>query len=275
MCTSGDAGSDDPTTSAEDLVRIREAEQRAAAEILGLAGVHFLRFPDGELEPSIVLRKVIVREMRRLKADVVSCQDPRALVDDGGTYLSYPGSSRGGPGGTRCRVRDLRAEGFEAHKVREVWMYFTGNQHLNHWVDISETLEQKVQALEAHASQLGAWAANGALRREMLKWAEAAGKRSQLGFRYAEGFQRIVLMSDEEKPPEAGIAEVERTGSPRTTHLSDWQPYTATRRSTMVLGAPCRAVDAPYESERRFWTTAVTLRLEATTAPMTVPACTL
>jgi hypothetical protein len=39
--------------------------------------VHFLRFPDGELEPSIVLRKAIVREMRRLKADVVLCQDPR------------------------------------------------------------------------------------------------------------------------------------------------------------------------------------------------------
>jgi GlcNAc-PI de-N-acetylase len=85
MCTSGDAGSDDPTTSAEDLVRIGEAEQQAAGEILGLAGVHFLRFPDGELEPSIALRNAIVREMRRLKADVVLCQDPRAHVDDAGS----------------------------------------------------------------------------------------------------------------------------------------------------------------------------------------------
>jgi hypothetical protein len=86
---------------------------------------------------------------------------------------------------------------------------FTGDQHLNHWVDISETLDRKVQALEAHASQLGECAATGALRREMLKWAEAAGKRSQLGFRYAEGFQRIVLMSDEEKPPEAETTEAD------------------------------------------------------------------
>jgi LmbE family N-acetylglucosaminyl deacetylase len=134
---------------------------------------------------------------------------PAALVDDGGTYLNHPDHRAAGQAaldaafpaaGNPSAFRDLRAEGFEAHKVREVWMYFTGDQHLNHWVDISETLEQKVQALEAHASQLGEWAANGALRREMLKWAEAAGKRSQLGFRYAEGFQRIVLMSDEESP---------------------------------------------------------------------------
>ena len=44
-----------------------------------------------------------------------------------------------------------------------------------------------------------------------------------------------------------------RTGSPRTTHLTDWEPYTAERRSTMLLGTSCRAVDAPYETERRFW----------------------
>src|SRR5262245_54693779 len=81
MCTSGDAGSEDPTQSPLDLIRVREAEQEAAGRILGLRGVHFLRFPDGELEPSIALRKAIVRVMRQLKADVVVCQDPRQLVD--------------------------------------------------------------------------------------------------------------------------------------------------------------------------------------------------
>ena len=44
-----------------------------------------------------------------------------------------------------------------------------------------------------------------------------------------------------------------RTGSPRTTHLPDWVPYTAARRSTMLLDTSCRAVDAPFETERRFW----------------------
>jgi para-nitrobenzyl esterase len=44
-----------------------------------------------------------------------------------------------------------------------------------------------------------------------------------------------------------------RTGSPSTPGLPDWDPYTAGRRSTMLLGTSCRAVDAPYEAERHFW----------------------
>jgi para-nitrobenzyl esterase len=49
-----------------------------------------------------------------------------------------------------------------------------------------------------------------------------------------------------------------RTGSPRTVALQDWEPYTAARRSTMLLGTSCHAVDAPYETERRFWADART-----------------
>ena len=49
-----------------------------------------------------------------------------------------------------------------------------------------------------------------------------------------------------------------RTGSPRTTALPDWEPYAAARRSTMLLDTSCRAVDAPLETERRFWADACT-----------------
>jgi para-nitrobenzyl esterase len=48
-----------------------------------------------------------------------------------------------------------------------------------------------------------------------------------------------------------------RTGSPRTHDLPDWEPYTPERRSTMLLDTSCRAVDAPYEAERRFWASCV------------------
>src|SRR5947199_3192108 len=126
MCTSGDAGSDDPTIPPADLIRVREAEQQAAAGILGLSGVHFLRFPDGELQPSLELRKALVREMRRLKADVVLCQDPRSIVYDDGTYLNHPDHRAAGQAaldaafpaaGNPSAFRDLLAEGLEAHKV--------------------------------------------------------------------------------------------------------------------------------------------------------------
>jgi LmbE family N-acetylglucosaminyl deacetylase len=225
MLTSGDAGSEDPEQSAEELIRIREAEQADSGRILGLSSVQFLRFPDGELQPTIELRRAIVRIMRMLRADVVMCQDPRSLVDDDSTYLNHPDHRAAGQAaldaafpaaGNPRAFRDLLFdEGLRAHKVQEVWMYFTGGLHVNHYVDITETLEQKVTALAAHESQLGDWARSGGLRNEMTKWAEAAAKRSGLGITYAEGFQRIVLEGEQQqRPPEAETVETQTDPSP-------------------------------------------------------------
>ncbi|MGI9145229.1 MAG: PIG-L deacetylase family protein [Chloroflexota bacterium] len=216
MCTSGDAGSDDATVPPEELMRVREAEQVDAGRILGLSGVHFLRFPDGELQPSLDLRKAIVRVIRKLAADVVLAQDPRQIVDDDGTYLNHPDHRAAGQAaldaafpaaGNPSAYRDLLAEGLNPHKVREVWLYFGGGQHANHWVDITETIEQKIQALEAHSSQIGDWAASGGLRTEMLKWASDTASKHNLGYQYAEAFQRVTLISDDERPTEAQAVE--------------------------------------------------------------------
>jgi LmbE family N-acetylglucosaminyl deacetylase len=218
MLTSGDAGSEDPTIPPAELMRLREEEQSAAGKILGLSSVLFLRYPDGELEPTLQLRKAIVRVMRQLRADVVLCQDPRSLVDDDSTYLNHPDHRAAGQAaldaafpaaGNPSAFRDLLAEGLKAHKVREVWLYFTGGQHANHFVDITDTLEQKIDALAAHSSQIGDWANSGGLRSEMTKWATETATRHQLGFKYAEGFQRIVLESEQERPPEAAALDAE------------------------------------------------------------------
>jgi LmbE family N-acetylglucosaminyl deacetylase len=224
MCTSGDAGSEDPSIPPEELMRLREAEQQVAGRILGLTEVHFLRFPDGELEPTLALRKAIVRVMRRIKADVVMAPDPRALVDEEGTYLNHPDHRAAGQAaldaafpaaGNPSAFRDLLAEGLPAHKVKEVWLFFVAAQYVNHWVDISDTIEQKIGALEAHVSQMGDWASSGGLRTEMLKWAEDTARRHNLEFKYAEGFQRIVLVHEQETSPEA--AAVEAQAEPSST----------------------------------------------------------
>jgi len=44
-----------------------------------------------------------------------------------------------------------------------------------------------------------------------------------------------------------------RTGNPETPALAGWQPYTAARRTTMLLGPTCGPIKAPFEAERRFW----------------------
>ena len=76
ICTSGEAGFDRPGLSREERIAIREGEQRAAAEVLGVQEVVFLREPDGLLQPSLELRRKIVQEIRRFQPDTVLCWDP-------------------------------------------------------------------------------------------------------------------------------------------------------------------------------------------------------
>ncbi len=219
VCTSGDAGSEDASQDAEALARLREAEQDAAGRVLGLAGTHYLRLPDGELEPTLALRRAIVRVIRQVQADVVLCQDPRMLVADDSRYLNHPDHRAAGqaavdasfPGsGNPSAYRDLLAEGLQPKKVREVWLYFTTSASANHWVDITDTLELKLQALASHPSQIGDWVESGGMREEITRWAQEAARARGLPFAYAEGFQRIVIVSDEpERPTEAEAVEAQ------------------------------------------------------------------
>src|SRR3972149_3304832 len=79
ILTSGDAGSNTEDKDASykpELARIREAEQLAANTVLGVKTTVFLHFPDGELQPTIEVRKAITREIRRYKPEVALCGDP-------------------------------------------------------------------------------------------------------------------------------------------------------------------------------------------------------
>ena len=69
-CTSGDQGSEDWTLDPLVLAATREREQRAAAEVVGFAGVSFLHQPDGALVNDLVLRELLVREIQIGRAHV-------------------------------------------------------------------------------------------------------------------------------------------------------------------------------------------------------------
>ena len=61
VVTSGDAGSHQPGITRKELARIREAEQRMAARLLGVEEVVFLGYHDDEVEPTLALRRDLVR----------------------------------------------------------------------------------------------------------------------------------------------------------------------------------------------------------------------
>src|SRR6266496_1364894 len=74
IITSGDSGSNDPAKDGshkQELAELREREQLAANEVLGVQQTFFLRYPDGELEPTLALRKDLTRFIRQFKPDAV------------------------------------------------------------------------------------------------------------------------------------------------------------------------------------------------------------
>jgi LmbE family N-acetylglucosaminyl deacetylase len=82
---------------------------------------------------------------------------------------------------------ELAAEGLDTHQARS--LYLSGTFEPNVWIDISTTLERKIEALFCHASQLvetGDW-----FRDFLRESAIDAGRLA--GVQFAEAFRRIAL----------------------------------------------------------------------------------
>jgi len=157
VCTSGDKGSSDINMRTEEIARIREQEQLAAAEVLGVREVIFLRLPDQGLEDTPEFRKEIVRLIRLYRPDTVLTADPyrryiwhrdhritgRVTLDAvfpfARDHLAYP---------------DLLEEGLQPHKVKEV-LCWSAAEGANYRLDITDTFDIKLAALNCHQSQVG------------------------------------------------------------------------------------------------------------------------
>jgi LmbE family N-acetylglucosaminyl deacetylase len=201
LITSGDSGSNDATkdgTYKKELADLREMEQLAANAVLGIQETIFLRYPDGELEPSIALRKDLTRLIRQFKPDTVSTGNPEGWFY-GDEYLNHPDHRAAAQAaceavfpsaGTRLIFTDLLAAGYEPHDVRR--LYIHGTDKPNTWVDITDTMDLKVKALQQHVSQIdpaevGKW---------VTEWAEEDSKDK--GIKYAESYKVMILKKDPE-----------------------------------------------------------------------------
>ncbi len=161
--TSGDKGSDDAEMTGVKLANLREEEQRRACEILGVESVTFLGYPDAMLMPDLNLRRELVRVMRRIRPTTLVCQDP-TMRFGGREYINHPDHIAAGEASlaavfpsTRDRMTfpELLQEGLEPHTIPSVYIF--GAAEPDCWVDITDSIETKIAALKAHASQLGEW----------------------------------------------------------------------------------------------------------------------
>ena len=155
VCTNGDKGTSDPNLKPAELAKIREEEQLAAAKLLGVREVIFLRHPDQSLEDNHEFRKELVRLIRMYRPETVVTADPyrryiwhrdhriaaRVMLD---AIFPYARDIHAYP--------DLLEEGLQPHKVREILLW--GSPDTNYHLDITDTFDIKMAALRCHQSQI-------------------------------------------------------------------------------------------------------------------------
>ncbi len=201
-CTSGDQGGEDPDADPLVLAALRETEQRAAAEITGYAGVTFLHAPDGALANDLAMREQLVREIRTFRPDTVLATDPETVFYRGGgiNHTDHRAAGIAAVDAVYPAARNpmafpwLARSGLAAHKVRRLYLFWSDKSDT--WVDISATIDRKIEALRAHASQIHD--VDG-LAERIRSWAAEEGEG--IGAAAAEGLRLVVIDDDEDEGP--------------------------------------------------------------------------
>jgi LmbE family N-acetylglucosaminyl deacetylase len=200
IVTSGESGSNEPSKNSDykaELAHLRETEQSQANAILGIQTTEFLHYPDGELEPTLILRRDLTRLIRQYKPEAVITGDPQGVFYGNG-YINHPDHRAAAQAAlyavfpsseTRLIFPDLITSGYEPHKVKRLYVH--GSEKSDKWVDISTTINQKIMALKRHVSQLGDWDP----QKMIHEWASEEGKEH--GLEFAEAY-KVMILSEEE-----------------------------------------------------------------------------
>ena len=195
IVTDGDAGGFDPSVPRAEIPAIRRTEQTAAAKAVGVSDVTFLGYPDGRLVATLDLRRDLAREIRRVRPQRVLCPSPERNWQR--VFASHPDHLAAGEASLAAVYPDARnpfahpellVDGYEPWSVPEVWMMAAPQR--NRWVDITDVLMRKLDALRNHVSQHTD--ADGRLEERMRGWGAIVAREAGLADgRLAEGFFAI------------------------------------------------------------------------------------
>jgi LmbE family N-acetylglucosaminyl deacetylase len=193
LCTDGGKGATDPNISSKELGAIREKELTEAAKVLGVQDVVMLHRPDGGLEDNDDFRKELVRQVRQVKPDVVICPEPyrrnlawhrdHRIAGQVALDAVFPCAR------DHLHFEELwRDEGLEPHKTGTV--LFWGTETSDTFIDISDTMSAKLEALKAHKSQTDGRSQQD-IEKFVKEWAQGAADDS--GQQYSESFRKVTF----------------------------------------------------------------------------------
>ena len=201
IATSGDKGTRDESLRPQELAAMREAEQRAAGEVLGLHRCIFLGYPDGFLEEGPELRGHVVRLIRTLKPDIIVTWDgfrpafnhtDHRVVGRVVRDALYPAAH------DPHYYAEMTRAGVGPWRTAEVLLAATDQADMH--VDIGPWLERKARAIFCHTSQITAKNIDEVLG-NMRRWGKADKSRKKTtGYDYAESFKRIEFRRPEGAP---------------------------------------------------------------------------
>ncbi|MFP4323869.1 MAG: PIG-L deacetylase family protein [Anaerolineales bacterium] len=206
IVTDGSSGSNDPNIDLEELIATRQNEQTRAAAAVGVNDIRWLGYKDGTLTPSLELRRDLTRLIRELKPERVVTFDPTTIIPAGRNYINHPDHRATGEAAlyavfpsaeSRPIFPELLIEGYEPHKVKDLYMVLSDDT--NTYVDISDHIEAKAEALACHASQL-----DDKVVKMVTGWNASYGEK--VGVRYAEVF-RVMYPHREDEQGAAEQAE--------------------------------------------------------------------
>lgn len=189
LLTSGDKGSHDPNVRPGQIAGIREDEQRAAAEALGVKNVLFLNYADGILENTMDLRRRLSQIIRERQPNILLAIDPWRH------YQLHPDHRAAGMAALdalwAAREWYLFPEQLlgdrQPWRIKEAYLFWT--DHPDHWEDVSESIDKRVAALRCHATQIRSRL--DTLEERVRKGASETAKDH--GMEYAEAFKKLTF----------------------------------------------------------------------------------
>lgn len=193
IVTDGSTGTQDRELIGARLVEARREESEAAAKVLGAQQVVFLGYPDGYVEYSLGLRRDIAREFRRHRPHRYVVMDPATTIED--RFINHPDHRAIGQasldvtltaGTTPGHFPELLDEGLEPWRgLRELWIMGPARGAVV--IDISATIDRKIEALLFHRSQVGENADE--IARWVREYSAELGRAH--GYDFAESFRTI------------------------------------------------------------------------------------
>ncbi|TWD81839.1 LmbE family N-acetylglucosaminyl deacetylase [Kribbella amoyensis] len=155
IVTDGQAGGFEPDRDRAEMPAVRRAEQTEAAGHVGVDHLHFLGYVDGTVEPTQDLVRDIVRVIRQVRPQRLLSQSPDRFWSR--LRVSHPDHLAAGEATVRAfypaagnpfAFPELTEDAWD---IGELWMM--EHPEPNHYVDITETFDQKIAAVLSHTSQ--------------------------------------------------------------------------------------------------------------------------